>query len=92
MVFRWHIPGESGVIHHFEIDLPNEVFLGKDYNLTIRAVDSEGNVVPDYQGTIELASTDESASLPGDSEKSRGRMFLLPKNGSCHCIACHEIR
>lgn len=69
-------PGESGVIHHFEIDLPNEVFLGKDYNLTIRAVDSEGNVVPDYQGTIELASTDESASLPGDSEKSRGRMFF----------------
>ncbi|QQS59052.1 Ig-like domain-containing protein [Candidatus Peregrinibacteria bacterium] len=76
-------PEEAGVLHHFEIEIEpsegDEVHIGRDYNLTIRAVDADGIVVTNYEGTVVLAST-KGVSLPGGGAGNSGNMVFSAKN------------
>jgi uncharacterized delta-60 repeat protein len=47
---------------HFAISAPAEVTAGQPFDVTVSAVDDNGNVVPDYAGTVTLTSTDPQAS------------------------------
>jgi uncharacterized delta-60 repeat protein len=53
------------VATHFEVSAPAEVTAGQPFDVTISAVDDNGNVVPDYTGTVTLSSTDPLAPLLG---------------------------
>jgi uncharacterized delta-60 repeat protein len=51
---------------HFEIDTPVEVIPGQPFDVTVTALDDNGNVVPDYTGTVTLSSTDPLAPALGN--------------------------
>jgi uncharacterized delta-60 repeat protein len=50
---------------HFEIAPPAEVTAGQPFDVTVTAVDDNGDVVPDYTGTVTLTSTDPLAPALG---------------------------
>ena len=45
---------------------PSSATAGAPIQLTVSAVDSSGQVVPGYTGTVHFTSTDTAAGLPGD--------------------------
>jgi uncharacterized delta-60 repeat protein len=49
----------------FEVNAPAEVTAGQSFDVTVSAVDDNGNVVPDYAGTVTLSSTDPLAPALG---------------------------
>jgi uncharacterized delta-60 repeat protein len=49
----------------FRIDAPAEVTAGQQFDVTVSAVDDNGDVVPDYAGTVTLSSTDPLAPTLG---------------------------
>ena len=53
-----------GALAGFEISAPTLLDVNEDATMNIRAVDSSGNTVEDYTGTVLLTSTDPSAFLP----------------------------
>lgn len=58
---------ESDAIARFELEKPPGVLkAGETYSFTVRAVDIDGNVVPNYFGNIRFTSTDSKAVLPTD--------------------------
>jgi uncharacterized delta-60 repeat protein len=57
--------GDAPVTTHLEVSPPFEVTAGQPFDVTVRAVDDNGNVVPDYTGTITLTSTDPRAPVLG---------------------------
>jgi hypothetical protein len=46
--------------------VPSSPTAGASISFTLRAVDSSGNVVPGYTGTVHFTSTDPAAGLPSD--------------------------
>jgi uncharacterized delta-60 repeat protein len=50
----------------FEVTAPTEVTAGQPFDVTVSAVDDNGNVVPDYAGTVTLSSTDPLAPALGN--------------------------
>ncbi len=57
-----------GAVAGFALEVPREMKVNVDENLTITAVDQNGRVVEDYTGTVQLASTDPNAILPSFGE------------------------
>ncbi len=60
--------GSFDVVESFVVDAPRQMKVNVDENLTITAIDRNGNIVEDYTGTVELASTDPNAILPSFGE------------------------
>lgn len=56
------------VVDSFVLEIPTEIEVNLDQNITITAIDSNGRVVEDYDGTVLLASTDLNAVLPSFGE------------------------
>ena len=56
------------LIDSFILDAPRETRVNLDENLTITAIDRNGQIVEDYTGTVQLASTDPNAVLPSFGE------------------------
>jgi len=72
-----------GLIDHFEVVVEPRALKPSDAaNVTIRAVDRNGETVEDYVGSVDIYSpTDPTATVPGFSEdSSRGRATFLAKN------------
>lgn len=61
------LASESGPLDGFRIEgIGSEVLIGDTLNMTLTAIDSEGNTVTDYTGTVRFSSSDVNASLPND--------------------------
>ncbi len=62
--------GDRGfdVLDHFIVQVPTEMTVNVHENMKITAVDSNGQVVEDYVGTVKITSTDGDADLPGLGE------------------------
>ncbi len=74
---------EFGALVEFEVSVsPVQLKTGEVGNLSIRAVDSDGNTVEDYVGTVQVYSpTDPDATLPGLGENgTSGFVTFTPKN------------
>jgi hypothetical protein len=54
-----------GAATHFVITGPSSVKAGSAFSLTVTALDAYGNVATGYLGTVNFASTDNRAQLPG---------------------------
>jgi uncharacterized delta-60 repeat protein len=57
---------------HFEVSAPAEVTAGQPFDVTVSAVDDNGNVVPDYAGTVTLSSSDPLAPALGSHTFTTG--------------------
>jgi uncharacterized delta-60 repeat protein len=57
--------GDASTATHFAVSAPVEVTAGQPFDVTVSAVDDNGNVVPDYAGTVTLSSTDPLAPTLG---------------------------
>jgi uncharacterized delta-60 repeat protein len=57
--------GDALTATHFAVSVPAEVTAGQPFDVTVTAVDDNGNVVPDYAGTVTLTSTDPLAPTLG---------------------------
>jgi hypothetical protein len=54
-----------GAATHFAITGPSSVSAGTAFSITVTALDAYGNVATGYLGTVNFASTDNGAKLPG---------------------------
>ena len=52
---------------HFAVSAPAGATAGLAFNFTVTALDSFGNTVSGYSGTVHFSSSDASAALPTDS-------------------------
>jgi hypothetical protein len=60
-------PEENTAVAYFSIeDIGAEVVSGKNLTIRIGAKDKNGDVVPNYTGTIRFSSSDDRAVLPND--------------------------
>jgi hypothetical protein len=72
------ITGTSGGVNvqapatHFTVSAPTSVGAGTTCNVTVRAVDQNGNVSIGYTGTVHLTSSDLAAVLPPDAVLTAG--------------------
>jgi uncharacterized delta-60 repeat protein len=57
--------GDAVGTTRFEVNTPAEVTAGQPFDVTVTALDDNGNVVPDYAGTVTLSSTDPLAPALG---------------------------
>src|SRR5262249_12356577 len=53
-----------GAVVVLPVTLPQTVTAGAPFSLTVKAMDSAGNVVPTYTGTVYFTSSDSQAALP----------------------------
>ncbi|MDI6793663.1 MAG: hypothetical protein QME81_12510, partial [bacterium] len=54
-------------VNYFQLDgMPETIAVGVPVTLQVTAKDSEGNTRTDYQGTVDFASSDPQAILPGE--------------------------
>ena len=51
---------------HFTFTAPSFVIIGHPFSITVQATQDDGNVDPNYQGTVTFTSTDQGAGLPAD--------------------------
>jgi hypothetical protein len=61
-----------GALDHFQVSLPESAMAGDSTAVTVTAVDSFGNTLPDYSGQVHFTSTDATALLPSDSTLVNG--------------------
>ncbi|HLY43080.1 MAG TPA: kelch repeat-containing protein [Terracidiphilus sp.] len=61
------------VATHFAVTAPAVVSAGGSFTISVSALDSSGNVVTGYSGTVLFTSTDPEASLPGHSILIEGK-------------------
>ncbi len=58
---------ESDAIARFEFEKPaGPLKAGETYTFTVKAIDLDGNVVPNYFGNVRFTSTDSKGQLPAD--------------------------
>jgi hypothetical protein len=50
---------------HFSVSAPTTEMAGTMFSIMVTALDANGNVVPGYTGTVQFASSDSAAVLPG---------------------------
>jgi hypothetical protein len=67
--------GPAPVASQLRVTAPSSATGGQPFTVTVAAVDSAGNIVPSYNGTVHFASSDTAAgvSLPGDSRLTNGQ-------------------
>ncbi|MBU5537405.1 MAG: hypothetical protein QW818_02385 [Candidatus Aenigmatarchaeota archaeon] len=63
------------VLASFEVKSPNSTIAGKEFELSVAALDQNGNRKSDYTGTVKFSSSDPLAILPADYT------FQLSDNG-----------
>ncbi|MDR2328559.1 MAG: IPTL-CTERM sorting domain-containing protein [Comamonas sp.] len=56
----------------FGIRLPGQVAVGQAFDVTVNALDTGGNPMPSYSGTVHFSSSDAGAQLPADTPLSGG--------------------
>jgi len=54
------------VVHHLQVTAPATVTAGTPFNVTVTAMNFQGNPVTQYVGTVHLTSNDGQAVLPAD--------------------------
>jgi hypothetical protein len=59
-------PAAAVAATQFSISAPTTVSAGSAFNLTVTALDANGNVVPGYTGTVHFSSSDQAVGLPAD--------------------------
>jgi uncharacterized delta-60 repeat protein len=57
--------GDALEATHFAVTAPATVTAGQPFDVTVTAVDDNGNVVPDYTGTVTLSSSDPRTPVLG---------------------------
>jgi uncharacterized delta-60 repeat protein len=57
--------GDAGLATRFDVSAPATVIAGQPFDVTVTALDDNGEVVPDYVGTVTLTSTDPLAPALG---------------------------
>src|SRR4029077_16566687 len=62
----------SGAATHFVVSAPGAATSGVPFNVTVKALDSSGNVVATYPGTVFITSSDGKAVLPPNSTLTNG--------------------
>ncbi len=81
----------QSVIKGFELTLPKIATLKEPFAFSIRAVDAQGNLVPDYTGSVYVSvSNDANAILPGiDTDRDGyGKLkFLVQSQGDLNVPA-----
>jgi len=50
--------------YSIEITAPSEVTAGEEFDLLVEIKDKNGNLISDYEGTIELSSSDPKSEIP----------------------------
>lgn len=86
-------------VSYFTIeDLPDTVTVDKNLSLRIVARDDNGNVVPDFAGTVRFSSSDDDATLPSDyvftAEDQGEHTFFLAfrfSNLGDQTLAVHDL-
>ncbi|MFQ5789870.1 MAG: Na+/H+ antiporter NhaC family protein [Acidobacteriota bacterium] len=91
------VAGQAALLARFEIDAPGLVLTGVPFELEIRALDAEGNLVAAYQGTpsitgVQLPSTRPSFEggrlmLEGVLARESGRQELRVETGDVSATA-----
>ena len=61
---------------HFAITTPASVTAGQAFSVGVVAVDSLGNILTNYHGTVHFSSSDAVAGLPLDSTLTNGAALL----------------
>ncbi|QMV73327.1 IPTL-CTERM sorting domain-containing protein [Comamonas piscis] len=56
----------------FGITLPAQVAAGQGFSFTVNALDTGGNPMPSYSGTLKFSSSDADGLLPADSTLTAG--------------------
>jgi len=65
------------VATHFSVAPANTTpTAGVAFSITVTALDSSGQTVPSYSGTVHFTSTDGKAALPGDSPLANGTVTV----------------
>jgi cytochrome c oxidase assembly protein Cox11 len=75
----------NAVATHFAVFTQRDAFSGSDTQVTVIALDANNRPVKDYTGTVDLASTDGSATLPADytfTTDDHGRHTFTVKFGT----------
>jgi hypothetical protein len=76
----------SGPLNHFILDAPQAANIGVSFNFAVSAADQFNNPVDNYMGTVQFASGDSSASLPGNytfvASDYGSRVFLASLNST----------
>ena len=57
------VTGSVSAVAAFVLSVPASVTAGSPFDVTVTAVDSNGNVVPGYTGTVAFTSTDTAAGV-----------------------------
>src|SRR5207244_4520054 len=57
---------------HFVVTAPASAIAGTGFSITVAALDSFGNTVTGYTGTVHFTSSDGQASLPANSTLTNG--------------------
>ncbi len=74
----------QSVITSFDVQSPKVVTVREPFAFSIRAVDTKGNLVPDYNGSVYVSVTnDATAILPGDVNSDRngfGKLKFLTQS------------
>jgi hypothetical protein len=55
----------AGTATHFAVSAPSSTSAGVAFSFTVTALDANGNTVTGYTGTVDFASSSQSATLPG---------------------------
>ncbi len=62
----------ASTVSRFSIAEPGNVTQSSPFSITVAARDSDGNVVPNYAGTLHFTSGDPAAVLPADTTLTNG--------------------
>ncbi|WP_233168301.1 IPTL-CTERM sorting domain-containing protein [Xylophilus sp. ASV27] len=61
-----------GPVTHYAVSAPSSAVQGAGVSLTVKALDANGYVNPDYAGTVHFSSSDGAAVLPADAGLGNG--------------------
>jgi hypothetical protein len=61
-----------GPVADFTFNVPSPVTAGTAFSVTVNAVDSQGDVITNYSGTVHFTSSDAQAVLPANSTLTNG--------------------
>lgn len=84
----------------FEVqDVPQNIYQNEAFDMTVKAVDDNGNVLKDYRGTIEFISSDNAAVLPNDytfTREDEGEhtfaLGIIMKNKGNHYVQVQDMQ
>jgi hypothetical protein len=62
---------------HFTVSTPASATAGNPFLVTVTALDTSNNLVPNYSGMVHFTSTDSTAALPADSTLTNGSGIFI---------------